>query len=170
MNVAIDDPAAFGKVAVLLGGDSAEREISLMSGKAVHGALLDRGVDAHAVDSARDLVATLERGGFDRAWNALHGRGGEDGTIQGLLEFMGIPYTGSGVKGSAIGMDKLRTKQLLTGAGLATSGGTAVASDEQVVGIVGVDPECVIIHVSIPARGPLERLASVLGHVHDSVE
>ncbi len=118
--IQIDDPSAFGKVAVLLGGDSAEREISLMSGQAVHRALLERGVDAHAVDSAANLIATLEQEGFDRAWNALHGRGGEDGKIQGLLEFMGIPYTGSGVKGSAIGMDKLRTKQLLTGAGLAT--------------------------------------------------
>jgi D-alanine-D-alanine ligase len=116
----IEDPAAFGKVAVLMGGDSAEREISLMTGRAVHAALVERGVDAHAVDSADKLVAALEAGNFDRAWNALHGRGGEDGKIQGLLEFMGIPYTGSGVKGSAIGMDKLRTKQLLIGAGLAT--------------------------------------------------
>lgn len=118
--VRIGDPAAFGKVAVLLGGDSAEREISLLSGQAVHAALLARGVDAHAVDTARDLVATLERERFDRAWIALHGRGGEDGTIQGLLEFLHIPYTGSGVRGSAIGMDKLRTKRLLAGAGLAT--------------------------------------------------
>lgn len=118
--VRIDDPAAFGKVAVLLGGESAEREISLLSGQAVLEALLQRGVDAHAVDTARDLVATLEREGFDRAWIALHGRGGEDGTIQGLLEFLHIPYTGSGVRGSAIGMDKLRTKRLLAGAGLAT--------------------------------------------------
>ena len=116
----ISDPAAFGKVAVLLGGDSAEREISLMSGQAVHEALVERGVDAQVVDSAANLIATLEAGNFDRAWNALHGRGGEDGKIQGLLDFMGIPFTGSGVKGSAIGMDKLRTKQLLAGAGLAT--------------------------------------------------
>ncbi len=120
MRVRIDDPLAFGKVAVLMGGDSAEREISLLSGQAVHAALLARGVDAHAVDTAHDLVQTLQSERFDRAWIALHGRGGEDGRIQGLLEFMGIPYTGSGVKGSAIGMDKLRTKQLLGGAGLAT--------------------------------------------------
>lgn len=118
----IDDPADFGKVAVLFGGDSAEREISLMSGRVVHEALLERGVDAHAVDTARGLIATLTSGRFDRAWIALHGRGGEDGKIQGLLEFMQIPYTGSGVKGSAIAMDKLRTKQLLSGAGLATPG------------------------------------------------
>lgn len=116
----IDDASAFGKVAVLSGGDSAEREISLMSGQAVHAALLGRGVDAHSVDTETGLVGALESGEFARAWIALHGRGGEDGKIQGLLEFMGIPYTGSGVKGSAIGMDKLRTKQLLSGAGLAT--------------------------------------------------
>ena len=116
----IDEPARFGKVAVLMGGDSAEREISLLTGKAVHGALLQRGVDAHPVDAADDLVTALQNGGFDRVWIALHGRGGEDGTVQGLLQFLGIPYTGSGVMGSAISMDKLRTKQLLVGGGLAT--------------------------------------------------
>ena len=116
----ITNPEAFGKVAVLMGGDSAERDISLLSGEAVLAALLERGVDAHAVDPAEHLLTTLREEHFSRAWVALHGRGGEDGTIQGLLEFMGIPYTGSGVKGSAIGMDKLRTKQLLMGAGLAT--------------------------------------------------
>ncbi|MGI9343874.1 MAG: D-alanine--D-alanine ligase [Gammaproteobacteria bacterium] len=116
----IDAPEDFGKVAVLMGGDSAEREISLLTGRAVHAALVARGIDAHPVDSANDLVGQLERGGFARAWIALHGRGGEDGAVQGLLEFLRIPYTGSGIKGSAIGMDKLRTKQLLAGAGLAT--------------------------------------------------
>lgn len=118
--IEIDDPHRFGKVAVLLGGQSAEREISLMSGAAVLKALRARGVDAHRIDAADDLVATLQSGAFDRAWIALHGRGGEDGSVQGLLEFMGIPYTGSGVKGSAISMDKLRTKQLIAGAGLNT--------------------------------------------------
>jgi len=116
----ITDPQKFGKVAVLMGGNSAEREISLMTGKAVHQALLDRGVDAHAVDSADDLINRLQQGNYRRAWIALHGPGGEDGTIQGLLQYLGIPYTGSGVMGSAICMDKLRTKQLLVGAGLAT--------------------------------------------------
>ena len=114
------DPQQFGKVAVLMGGDSAEREISLMTGQAVHQGLLERGVDAHAVDSADDLINLLQQGQYDRAWIALHGRGGEDGTIQGLLQFLGIPYTGSGVMGSAICMDKFRTKLLLAGAGLAT--------------------------------------------------
>jgi len=116
----VDDPHRFGKVAVLLGGHSAEREISLMSGAAVHKALRVRGVDAHRIDTADDLIATLQSGAFDRAWIALHGRGGEDGSVQGLLEFMGIPYTGSGIKGSAISMDKLRTKRLFAGAGLGT--------------------------------------------------
>ena len=116
----IGDPQEFGKVAVLLGGDSAEREISLLTGQAVHQALVERGVDAHLVDSADDLINHLQQGHFSRAWIALHGRGGEDGTIQGLLQFLGIPYTGSGVMGSAISMDKLRSKQLLAGAGLAT--------------------------------------------------
>ncbi len=118
--IVVDDPCRFGKVAVLLGGHSAEREISLMSGAAVHKALRVSGVDAHRIDTAVDLVATLQAGAFDRAWIALHGRGGEDGSVQGLLEFMGIPYTGSGIKGSAISMDKLRTKRLITGAGLGT--------------------------------------------------
>jgi D-alanine-D-alanine ligase len=116
----IDDPSAFGKVAVLMGGDSAERDISLLTGQAVFDGLKRRGVNAHSVDSAGDLVARLQSERFDRAWIALHGRGGEDGTIQGLLEFMAIPYTGSGVMGSAISMDKLRSKQLMVGAGLNT--------------------------------------------------
>ena len=118
--VVVDDPHRFGKVAVLLGGCSAEREISLLSGAAVHKALRTRGIDAHRIDAADDLVATLQSGTFDRAWIALHGRGGEDGSVQGLLELLDIPYTGSGIKGSAISMDKLRTKQLIAGAGLGT--------------------------------------------------
>ena len=119
-NRRIENPADFGRVAVLMGGVSAEREISLMTGQAVHEALVKRNIDARAVDAADDLVGTLQAGGFNRVWIALHGRGGEDGTLQGLLEYLGIPYTGSGVMGSAICMDKLRTKQLLAGAGLAT--------------------------------------------------
>jgi D-alanine-D-alanine ligase len=116
----VTGPAQFGKVAVLLGGDSAEREISLLTGRAVYEGLRRRGVDAHRVDAADDLVVALQKGGFDRAWIALHGRGGEDGTVQGLLTFLGIPFTGSGVMGSAVGMDKLRSKRLMEGAGLAT--------------------------------------------------
>lgn len=116
----VSDPQQFGKVAVLLGGRSSEREVSLMSGAAVHKALLARAVDAHRVDTADALVQALQAGEFDRAWIALHGRGGEDGSVQGLLESLDIPYTGSGIKGSAISMDKLRTKQLIAGAGLGT--------------------------------------------------
>jgi D-alanine-D-alanine ligase len=121
VTVVFDKPEAFGKVAVLLGGRSAERAISLKSGEAVLRALLQRGVDAHPLDSADpDFVRRLEDGGFDRVFNALHGRGGEDGVVQGLLEYLGIPYTGSGVLGSALAMDKLRTKQLWLGVGLPT--------------------------------------------------
>jgi len=100
----------FGKVAVLFGGKSAEREVSLKSGAAVLAALLRQGVDAHAFDPAERPLHELE--GFDRAFNSLHGRYGEDGTIQGALELMNIPYTGSGVMASSVGMDKWRTKLL----------------------------------------------------------
>jgi D-alanine-D-alanine ligase len=110
----------FGKVAVLLGGNSAEREISLMSGSAVLAALQGAGVDAHAFDPAERDLHILKEEGFDRAFIALHGRGGEDGTVQGALELMGIPYTGSGVMASAIGMDKWRTKLVWMSSGLPT--------------------------------------------------
>ena len=102
----------FGKVAVLMGGKSAEREISLMSGNGVLKALRSKGVDAHPFDPAERDLFDLKREGFARCFIALHGRGGEDGTIQGALEFLGLPYTGSGVMGSAIGMDKWRTKMV----------------------------------------------------------
>ncbi|EGV51653.1 D-alanine--D-alanine ligase [endosymbiont of Riftia pachyptila] len=113
-------PAEFGKVAVLMGGCSAEREVSLRSGDAVFQALLRQAIDAHAVDSAENLLEQLSEGGFDRAFIVLHGRGGEDGTVQGALESIGLPYTGSGVLGSALGMDKYRTKALWSGLGLPT--------------------------------------------------
>ncbi|HET9749258.1 MAG TPA: D-alanine--D-alanine ligase [Casimicrobiaceae bacterium] len=100
----------FGKVAVLLGGPSAEREVSLMSGNAVVAALRERGVDAHPFDPAERDVLELARDGFARVFIALHGRFGEDGTVQGVLETLGIPYTGSGVMASALAMDKWRTK------------------------------------------------------------
>ena len=115
----VTDPKEFGRVAVLLGGDSSEREISLLSGNAVLAALQGRGVDAHAFDPRdRHLASALD---FDRVWIALHGPGGEDGTVQGALEYLGVPYTGSGVMGSAIGMDKLRTKRLAHAIGVATA-------------------------------------------------
>jgi len=110
----------YGKVAVLMGGDSAEREVSLKSGAAVLAALLRGGVDAHGIDAGDDVLDRLKSGGYDRAFIILHGRGGEDGVIQGALERIGLPYTGSGVLGSALGMDKHRTKALWRGLGLPT--------------------------------------------------
>jgi D-alanine-D-alanine ligase len=110
----------FGKVAVLLGGRSAEREISLKSGHAVLGALLRGGVDAHPFDPSEHRMEALLEQGFDRAHIALHGRYGEDGTVQGALELMGVPYTGSGVMASALAMDKWRTKLLWEAAGITT--------------------------------------------------
>jgi D-alanine-D-alanine ligase len=110
----------FGKVAVLMGGPSAEREISLLSGNAVLAALRSAGVDAHAFDPAERPVWELKNEGFTRAFITLHGRFGEDGTVQGALQVMGIPYTGSGVMASAIGMDKWRTKLVWQAAGVPT--------------------------------------------------
>ena len=104
--------AEFGRVVVLQGGSSAERAISLLTGAAVLAALQRRGVDAYGFDPAQHPLSELSTGRYTRAWIALHGPGGEDGSVQGALEFLGIPYTGSGVTGSAIGMDKLRSKRL----------------------------------------------------------
>jgi len=111
----------FGRVAVLLGGSSSEREISLLSGNAVLAGLKRRGVDAHAFDPRDRPLSQLAEQKFDRVWIALHGPGGEDGTLQGALEYLRMPYTGSGVMGSAIAMDKLRTKQLAQAIGVATA-------------------------------------------------
>jgi D-alanine-D-alanine ligase len=115
------DPADYGRVALLLGGRSAEREISLKSGRAVAEAMTRLGVELTAIDPGDDVIEQLRTGGFDRAFIILHGRGGEDGCIQGALETIGMPYTGSGVLGSAIGMDKQRTKLVWAGAGLPTA-------------------------------------------------
>ena len=120
----ITDPGAFGRVAVLMGGSSAEREVSLDSGRNVLAALQARGVDAHAVDGIPALVDALVHGKFDRVFNILHGNkgGGEDGVLQGLLEALEVPCTGSGVLGTALAMDKIRTKQVWISAGLPTPG------------------------------------------------
>jgi D-alanine-D-alanine ligase len=116
----MNQSASFGKVAVLMGGASAEREVSLMSGGGVLAALQSQGIDAHAFDpSERDLVE-LKHEGFERCFIALHGRHGEDGTVQGALELLGLPYTGSGVMASAIGMDKVMTKRVWSTFGLPT--------------------------------------------------
>ena len=114
------DVSALGKVAVLMGGLSAEREISLMSGNAVLAALKSQGVDAHGIDVGENIVTELAEGKFDRVFIILHGRGGEDGTMQGLLEVMNLKYTGSGVMASSIAMDKLKTKQIWLSLGLPT--------------------------------------------------
>lgn len=137
----IDSAEQFGKVAVLMGGDSAEREISLMSGQAVLEALVRKGIDAHPVDAAGDPLNALSRDRFDRVWLALHGRGGEDGTIQGLLTMMNMPFTGSAVLGCAISMDKLRTKRLLAGMGIDTPAYCEMSGEqdfESVIGMLGL--------------------------------
>ena len=124
-----DDPRRYGRVAVLMGGNSAEREISLHSGNAVLEALRSAGVDARDLDPAgKDFVRELGEGRFDRVFIALHGRGGEDGVIQGMLDVLGLPYTGSGVLGSALAMDKLRTKQVWQSAGIPTPAFTLLSS------------------------------------------
>jgi D-alanine-D-alanine ligase len=117
---AIADARLFGRVAVAMGGNSAEREVSLDSGRNVLAALKARGVDAHAIDGIPALLDALRAGHFARVFNILHGRGGEDGVLQGALDSLGVPYTGSRVLGSALAMDKIRTKQVWESIGLPT--------------------------------------------------
>ena len=117
------DPRALGRVAVLTGGTSAEREVSLMSGGGVLQALRSVGVNAHAFDPAQRGLEALKAEGYARVFIALHGRHGEDGTVQGALELLGIPYTGSGVMASAIAMDKVMTKRIWTAQGLPVPAG-----------------------------------------------
>lgn len=127
------DVRALGKVAVLMGGASAESDVSLMSGRGVLQALRSRGVDAHAFDPAHNDLGELKRGGYDRCFIALHGRHGEDGTVQGALELLGIPYTGSGVMASSMSMDKIMTKRIWRAEGLPTPDWRLVASSEETV-------------------------------------
>ncbi|WP_407312132.1 D-alanine--D-alanine ligase [Pseudomonas sp. nanlin1] len=122
-------PADFGRVAVLYGGKSAEREVSLKSGAACLDALLSAGVDAFGIDVGDDLLQVLLKEKIDRAFIILHGRGGEDGSMQGLLECLGIPYTGSGILASALAMDKLRTKQVWQSLGIPTPRHAVLASE-----------------------------------------
>ncbi len=131
----------FGKVAVLMGGPSAEREVSLISGKAVLEALCSKGVDAHAFDPAERDLFDLRREGFARVFIALHGRFGEDGTVQGALEVMRIPYTGSGVMASALAMDKWRTKLVWEASGIPTPRFAILGADsdwEKVLKLLGL--------------------------------
>ena len=127
--------SAFGKVAVLMGGKSAERPVSLKSGAMVLAALKKRGVDAHAFDPAERSLDSLVAQAFERAFIALHGRYGEDGTVQGALELLGIPYTGSGVLASALAMDKWRTKLLWHAAGVPTPRCELLARDSDLTGV-----------------------------------
>ena len=129
----IQPQSNLGKVAVLMGGSSAEREVSLMSGAGVLQALRASGVDTHAFDPAHNDLAELRQGGYDRCFIALHGRHGEDGTVQGALELLGIPYTGSGVMASSIGMDKIMTKRLWRAEGLPTPDWRLVATADETV-------------------------------------
>ncbi|MGY4830625.1 D-alanine--D-alanine ligase [Sphaerotilaceae bacterium SBD11-9] len=135
------DPKSMGKVAVLMGGTSAERDISLMSGEGVLAALQSKGVNAHAFDPANQDLAELKKQGFTRCFIALHGRHGEDGTVQGALELLGIPYTGSGVMASSIAMDKVMTKRLWLADGLPTPRYVALPSDKQAREDVRVVPD-----------------------------
>lgn len=130
----MSNASKFGKVAVLLGGKSAEREVSLDSGKAVLEALVRSGVNAEAFDPQQRSVTELV--GYDRAFIVLHGRGGEDGQIQGALEWLNLPYTGTGVQGSAIGMDKIKTKQVWQGSELPTAPYRIVTKDSDLQDIV----------------------------------
>ena len=127
------DVRALGKVAVLMGGRSSEREVSLMSGQGVLDALRAQGVDAYAFDPAEHDISALKTQGFDRCFIALHGRFGEDGTVQGALELLGIPYTGSGVMASSMAMDKIMTKRIWRFEGLPTPDWRMVSSSQQTI-------------------------------------
>ena len=131
----ISDPGAFGRVAVLMGGTSSEREVSLDSGRNILEALRSRGVDAHAVDGIPALIEALGASRFDRVFNILHGGDGENGVLQGLLDALKVPYTGSGVLGSALSLDKIRTKQVWLSLGLPTPRYARLVPGEDVTGL-----------------------------------
>jgi D-alanine-D-alanine ligase len=157
----------FGKVAVLMGGPSSEREISLLSGNAVRTALVDNGIDAHAFDPAERDLWDLRREGFDRVFIALHGRFGEDGTVQGALEVLGIPYTGSGVMASALAMDKWRTKLVWLAAGIPTPSYRIATADTDWMRVVA---ELGLPLIVKPAReGSTIGLTKVAGVDHDEL-
>ncbi len=142
-----------GKVAVLMGGRSAEREVSLMSGSGVLKALQSQGIDAHAFDPAERDLSELKRKGFQRAFIALHGRYGEDGTVQGALELLGIPYTGSGVMASAIAIDKAMTKRVWQHEGLPTPGHVLLQSGRNTAAEVAAVPQALGLPLIVkPAR------------------
>jgi D-alanine-D-alanine ligase len=148
-----------GKVAVLMGGQSAEREVSLMSGQGVLQALRTSGVDAHAFDPATRDLGDLKREGFDRCFIALHGRYGEDGTVQGALELLGIPYTGSGVMASSIAMDKTMTKRVWLAEGLPTPRYVLVRREQ----LASVSLENLVANLGLPMIVKPAREGSSIG-------
>jgi D-alanine-D-alanine ligase len=149
------DPRAFGKVAVLYGGWSTERDISLKSGATVLAALKARDVNAHGIDAGRDVLQQLAQGGFDRVFNILHGRGGEDGVMQGALEVLRLPYTGTGVLGSALTMDKRLTKLVWLQLGFPTPPYAVVQA--------GADLDAVVRKVGLPLAIKPVREGSSIG-------
>ncbi|WP_440964271.1 D-alanine--D-alanine ligase [Massilia sp. GER05] len=152
MSITETDAKALGKVGVLFGGRSAEREISLISGGGVLQALKSKGIDAHAFDPAERSLAELAAEKFDRVFIALHGRYGEDGTLQGALELLGIPYTGSGVMASSVGMDKVTTKIVWLAAGVPTPRYVTIAAG------ANVDTDAIVAELGLPliVKPPLE--------------
>lgn len=172
----MSNASKFGKVAVLLGGKSAEREVSLDSGKAVLEALIRSGVNAEGFDPQERSVTELIN--YDRAFIVLHGRGGEDGQIQGVLEWLNVPYTGTGVQGSAIGMDKVKTKQIWQGSGLPTAPHRIVSQDtnlDEVIASLGLPLIIKPVHegssVGMSKVEKAEDLASAIAKAvqHDAV-
>ena len=165
-----------GRIAVLLGGDSAERSISLLSGNAVLNALVRKGVDAIAIDADTQLVQRLQSEQIDKVFNMLHGRGGEDGQLQGLLELMRIPYTGSGVLASALSMDKIKTKLIWQSLGLPTPRSTLLSADSDWSGLISELGEVVVkpahegssIGMSIVRTAEQLRLAYEKASVYDA--
>ena len=160
------DAGSLGKVAVLMGGSSAEREVSLMSGRGVLAALQSLGVDAHAFDPAERELTDLKREGFARAFIALHGRHGEDGTVQGALELLGIPYTGSGVMASAMAMDKVMTKRLWAAVGLPTPAWVWLSPEQQSRADVVAVPDTLGLPLIVkpPREGSSIGITKVVGY------
>ena len=164
--MSVVDVAGLGRVAVLMGGTSAERDISLLSGNGVLTALRSQGVDAHAFDPAgRDLIE-LKREGFARCFVALHGRHGEDGSVQGALELLGIPYTGSGVMASAIAMDKVMTKRVWLAEGLPTPRFVRLAEGEQAREQLRAVPDLLGLPLVVkpPREGSSIGISKVMGY------
>jgi D-alanine-D-alanine ligase len=163
----VKDPKSFGRVGVLFGGKSSEREVSLMSGSGVLKALQGRGVDAHAFDPATQSLGDLAAAKFDRVFIALHGRYGEDGTIQGALEILGIPYTGSGVQASSVAIDKLMTKQIWVAEELPTPAWRIAHSDTDFKRVIAELGDELIVKPS--REGSTIGITKVTTHDHDEL-